>query len=304
MAIATHYLYAVDIDSTLFDQVTDFGIDPRLQEAILGSDGGVYPTYAGLNSQAPAISFTLTGIAAALAKAGLTGFKVEAGSTAVCYFQKGAAGGTRAGATSHFKQTVGNGIIVPRQINAGQDAPATISYELIPISTDGAATPIAFATGQSLAGSPSVSEIFYCGKVMINNTQLEGIQNITVDFGIQLEVIAADGHVFPTYVGIRLIQPSITIRTLDVLALNTFGISGVAQGASDSIVYLRKGLSGGARTADATAEHISFTIDEGRISVTNVGGSHGPPSMSDVRISPVYDGTYLPLVISTATAIA
>ena len=198
--------------------------------------------------------------------------------------------------------TMKKGLLIPRTLTAPLDSLANLSFEAI-ASYDESNDPIVIAANQALEGSPAVSEGFVCGPAKINGVALPGVQEITIDFGITELVQAADGQVWPTFVAIMSRRPVITIRCLDVLSLNTFGLSGAAQGDTDSLIYLRKVAEGGLRVADDTAEHISFAIDEGRISVNTIGGGHDSPQASEVKITPTYDGTNDIVAINTATAI-
>ena len=90
----------------------------------------------------------------------------------------------------------------------------------------------------------------------------------------------------------------------DALSLNTFGLDGTAQGATDSYVYFKKVAEGGTRVADATAEHIKFNVDEGIITVDSTDADDGGIATSTVRITTTYDGTNAPIVVSTTSAIA
>ena len=98
-------------------------------------------------------------------------------------------------------------------------------------------------------------------------------------------------------------KPKITIKTTDVISLSTFGLSGVAQGGTDSVIYLRKVAEGGARVQDGTAEHISFTVDEGMITVTGIDANDGEVANSTIEITPTFDGKNDILAIGTAVAI-
>jgi len=306
-------LYAVNVDiaggsdsDILIDQVENFSLDPAINRLLLQADGNVYPTYVTVMGQSPVIGFTTSKLAAVLAKCGLTGLAIAADVDepgVECWWHKLAEGGTRAAGSSHLKMTVKKGIIVPRTLNAPIDGHATIAYDTIP-TYDGTNDPIVIAGNQALSGSPGVSEVFTCGKVMINGAQLEGVQNISVDFGIRLTIIKADGLVWPTYVAIIGIQPLITIATVDLGCISTLGLTGAAQGATDSIIYLRKLSEGGTRVADNVAEHISLTIDEGHISVQNANSGGDANATANVEIAPTYDGTNAPIVFNTATTIS
>lgn len=312
-----HTLYAVQLDpgngaadKTLLDQLSDFSVDPNINELLVAADGHVDAKYVAVGSQQPNITFTSSAIAKVLAKVGIAGFDFSGaaagaydGAGLEAWFQKIVEHGTRGGASSHIKMTAAKGLIVPRTLTAPHEPPATISLEAIP-SWDGTNDPIVLATGQSLGGSPDVTEQFCAGPVSINGTTYEGVQSIDIDFGITLTIRGGSGNVWPEFVGIQFRRPSIVIRTLDVTSLSTFGLLGTAQGATDSIIYLRKVAEGAGRVADATEEHISFTIDEGRIWCGPATATQDAEAEGEIRITPVYDGTNDVLVIATAVAIA
>ncbi len=307
-----HTLYAVDIDpitganAVFIDQVSDWNVDTGIGEILQNADGMVDPTFVAVGSQSPRIRFSSTALATILAKCGISGLKIDSDVThdgAEFWFQKVAEGGTRASGSNHIKMTMNEGMLLPRMIRATNGPPpATMDFEAVP-TYDGTNDPLVIAASQALVGTPSVGELFTAGPVSINGSALAGIQDITIDFGIREIVQSGDGQVWPTFIGIMERRPVITIRSLEAIALSTFGLEGTAQSASDSVIYLRKIAEGGTRVADGTAEHISFPIDEGRISVNTVGGTHGTPVIAEVKITPTFDGTNAILVINTATAI-
>lgn len=307
-------LYAVNIDngggagSDLFlDQISDWAMDTRINNILLGADGMVDPSYVAVMSQSPSAAFTTSALATVLAKCGISGLAIAADADeygADLYLQKLAEGATRASGSSHIRLRAAKGILVPRSLSAAQGAGvATLGLELIP-TWNGSADPLVIATSQALAGTPSVGEAFTVGPVSINGAQVEGIQSITVDFGITLETLGSDGGVWPTFVCIRERRPTFRIETTDAGVINTFGLTGAAQGGTDSVIYLRKMAEGGTRVADVTAEHISFTIDEGHIACGPLRASHPGRIGAELIITPTYDGTDPIIAISTATAIS
>ena len=301
MSVTTlHELYAVTVNAVFMDQVSDYMCSLAVQEAIANGDGLVDPTFVATGSQAPRLSWTSSKVATILGSCGISGLALS--STLTAFFQQITKGGTRAGASSHIRLTVNEGLVLPRTLNADQ-ASASLSLECI-ATYDGTNNPIVIAAGQSLTGTPSVTEQFVAGPVSINGTTLNAVQSITIDFGIAETVAAGDGQVWPTFVAIGERRPRITIQSLDVGFLNTTGISGVAQSASDSVIFLRKVAKGATRVADDTAKHISFTIDDGMIITRSVGGSHGSPQMAEIEIIPTYDGSNAIMAIDTTAAIA
>lgn len=316
MSVATvHTLYAVNIDpiteanAVFIDQVQDQNLDPAIQEILSAGSGQVDPTHVAVMSQNPRIAFSTTALATMLAEVTsgffINGIKIDSDGThdgAELWFQKLAKGGTRTAGANHIKMTVNEGLLLPRSISAMQGQVASLAMDLL-AGYDGTNDPIVIAAAQALEGTPAVGELFTLGPVSINGVDLDGVQGVRLDTGLQEVALGGSGQVWPTFLGIMSRQPLITITTLDVSVLSTYGLSGTAQSATDSKIYLRKIAEGGARVADATAQHLSFTIDEGHIRVRSIGGGHGAPQAAQLEIRPTYDGDNAILVMSAATAI-
>ena len=147
-------------------------------------------------------------------------------------------------------------------------------------------------------------QAFTTGPVKINGTVLEGIQRISVNFGLQLKIIGGSGCPFPEFIAIQARQPKITIQSTHVDFATESGMGlYVPQNSTDSLVYLKKIAQGGVRVADATTEHISFSIDDGMVTITEASGDQGGGAIN-VLIEPTFDGTNAILAVSTATAIS
>jgi len=309
-----HTLYAVNLNTAtlngspaLFDQIQNFRISTGLQQILQNGDGAVDPSFVGIMSQKPMLRFSTTALATGLAACGLSGAVIDADGSypgLEAWFQKMAAGSDRASGANHLKMTGAKGILVPRSLRASQDGTATLEFEAIFVY-DGTLDPVVIAASQALSGSPAVGEMFTVGPVKINGSFLEGIQDITFDFGIKLITESGDGQVWPTFVGIMSREPSLRIRTTDLTALSTYGITGAAIAASDVVAFLRKiaeGTSG--RVADDGGEHISLTAAQGIITVENESASQDGVGSADLVITPSKaSGTDI-IAISTAANIA
>jgi hypothetical protein len=314
MAYNVHTLYAVNFDVAggedsdfLLDQVSDFSVDSGTEMLIQAADGGVDPTFTAVMSQQPRIRYSTTAISTLFAANRCTarGFNFsgdadEAGME--CWLQKLAEGGTRAAGSNHIKMTVIEGMLLPRTISASQTDPASCDLEAI-CTWDGTNDPVVIATSQALSGSPTVEEIYVAGPVSLNGSTYDGTQDITIDFGLTEIVQAADGGVWPTFVAIQRTQPTITIRSLNVELMNTLGLTGTAQDASDSVIYLKHVSQNSTRVIDATETHISFTIDEGHLGWRTVSASQGENAMIELILTLSYDGTNDPIAIDTTAAI-
>ena len=195
------------------------------------------------------------------------------------------------------------GIAVLRSIQAGLgDDVAVIQAEVIP-TFDGTNAIVVIQASQALTGVPTLDESFTVGKLDVNGTEIEGVQNIAVDFGITLFVMQGDGDSVPTLIAIDQIAPRATISITKASFLATLGISGVVQGVTDSFFYFRKKDQGGSEVANGVAEHIKFTMDEGMIMPGPSRVNQNGIVVLDVVLEPTFDGTAAPFVINTASTI-
>lgn len=312
MAITDMYtIYAVNLNMTTdiwITQIVDQRVSLGITRFLEASDGEVDPRYVAVNEQRPVIGFTTTDLAVALGTAGIDGHAIDVDTAATkgsfeAFFQILAEGGTRGGASLHTMLTINEGILVPRTLSASQGGIARLSYECH-ATYDGTNDPIVIATSQSIAAvTAGVTSLWTLGPVSLNGTDVNGVMDMSIDFGIQLLVEGSDGEIWPRYVAIMSRQPTISFTTPDAGLLNTLAIEGTAQGATNSVIYLRKMDEGATRVAEATEEHISITIDEGHLAVEDVTGAHGQRLGARATITPTYDGTDAILVIDTTAAI-
>lgn len=284
------------------DMTPALGLNPIVE----GSDGEVYARFVAIMSQRPTVRFSTTEIKAALDKCGLSGMIIDNDVTykgLVFYLQQLAEGGVRSGAGANMKITVPEGILVPRTLSVDQDGAAILAYEAL-ATWDGTNDPFVLAVDQDMpAGTPGVANLWTVGPVKINGTALDSVMGLNIDFGLDARAEASDGEVWPRFPYIHGVRAVATFRTRDVELLNTLGITGDAQGETDSVIYLRKLKEGGGRELDATEVHISLTVDEGLIAVTELGAAHDGQAEATVTLWATYDGSNAPFVIDTTAAI-
>jgi hypothetical protein len=302
MSVTKAYtLYAADIDGSLIDQISSFGINSGLEQFIQYADGAVDPTYTAVKSLVPRLTFSTNAIASAMAIASMDGAAIS--SAANFFLQQIKQGGTRWTGSKHIKLAVTSGMVFPRSINAGHDAPAEMQYEVLAL-TDSSNDAVVITADQALTGTPAADELFVAGPVYINGSQVPGVQSINIDFGINEILLGGDGDLNPSFSAIGTRTPKITIETFHADVLATYGLDGVAQGATDSKIYLRKVQQGGSRVADGTAEHILFTVAAGHIGIGDSSMNSGDPQTVSLEITPSYDGTNDILAFSSASAIS
>lgn len=291
------------------DGITDQGLNSSLQTRVEGSDGIAYNTYGALVSGAPVGRFTTNGFKTLMDECGLTGMLIDADVThpgVVMYFQKMAQGGTREAADGslHISVTVANGLMVLRSVSLPHQGTGTVSGEII-ARKSGATDPLTFDEAADLDDGvyPATDVVHTLGPVDFNGTTIDGLQNAEIDFGIALETAAADSDVYPTFVGIRKIQPSITLSGVHADVLATLTEHGVYYIAEQITLYAKKRDEGGTFVADGTAEHIKFTLGKSRV---DWEGITGDPKSINMRITPWYTAggsPVAPIAINTASAI-
>lgn len=286
------------------DGITQSSANPGAEVLIQRAAGQADPTHTSVISVSPVISWTCTDIATALGSVALSGLPISSTTSTSLdmYLTAMAEGGVRGGASVHGRIRAVQGMILPRQITVSQGQAATLTMEFI-ATYDGTNAPFAYSFTTSLPHTPSVDESFTMGPIALNGTTLAGCQSLTIDFGLSAATLASCGNLYPTFVGIATREPYIEVSLLEADYANTFGLNGTAQSSTDSIVYLQKQSKNANRLDAATEEHISFSLDDGVITVTEVGGSNNEPAMVTLRHNSSFDGTNAIWVIDTTAAI-
>lgn len=302
MSISKLYMLGpVVVAAGQINQIVDYQPDAGTEVLKHYSDGQSDPNFAAVILQSPRLTFNTTALKRALDIAGYSPYAIAA--NADFWFQRIAQGGIRAGGTTSLRIRGTKGMLVPQQLMCSDKAFARLQMAMAYISTDGTTAPVTASDAQTLPTITATDQLFTIGPIMINGTEVEGIKDVTVDFGMDLVVEHGSGEAYPTFVGVRTRQPVITFRTTDPTLLASDGYF-AAQGATDSTVYFRKVTKNGTRVANATEEHIKIAIDDGIIHVRAPGGGASEDTqMAEVVIEPTWDGTNDTLALSTAAAI-
>jgi len=300
MAFTQHTISSVKHGTTVVNGIVNSSFSPGLVELLLNGSGKVETGFVGVVGAVPELSFTTTSIETALkpfltSSNPLNGVAIAA-SNFLFFYEKIANTGTRTAGATHVKATVAAGMIVPVTLTVNHYGAATIGYRVICLSADGTTAPIAFAATQALDGSIAVAdELWTLGSVAINGTTLDGVTSVSMSFGNNVEVTGGDGNPYPEFAAILNRRPSITVATTNLDDFVSWGLLGAAQGATDSVVTLKKVDNDGTIAAGA----ITLTVDAGRISYRDISGSDGSRIGASITITPRYDGTNEVIAIAT-----
>ena len=303
MSFELFTIYAVDIDDVTIAQIISQGISTEAEEMLAAGDGQIHPSFVTADTIAPVIAFSTSGLTAPLTKYAPLGFPLASGAIGTFFFRQREEGAGLASGSVNIKAVVNEGIIVPQTLSADQTTAVLTS--LVAATFDGTNLPIVVTTNAALIGTPAITELHVAGPIMINGVQLEGIVSVEIDFGMGLNLPPHDGTVYPKKVTVNSIRPTITIRTLDAVALSTFGIEGTALGATPSVVYLRGKEEGEAVYANTAEKHISITTtaSKGRITVRGLSSEQGDDATCEIVITPTSAGVLHPLTIATNVVI-
>lgn len=267
--------------------------------------GEIYPRHIAIASIKPGAMLKTHALQDWLDQIGLTGKAIASSSQdgLEIYFQKFAANGGPASGSVHRSLTISSGLIVPRRLTVSHQGDAELTFDVL-IIYDGTNDPIVVADNVALPSSPPDNERFTIGPVDIGGVTINHIRSVEIDFGINARTLGADSDIYDTRAEIRTINPTITMRGIDVTLLKSAGIpiGGLAATHANTAIYFRKRTQTGF-VADATQEHIEVTA-YGLAVIDDAAGQSGDENAeTSFRLECAFDGTNTPIVIDTTAAL-
>jgi hypothetical protein len=304
MSVSTiHYLHGILLPSAAFiSELTD--TSPKsTTEFITGfAAGHPQPLFQGVRGQKPEISFRSPQLAVALGALGLFGLDTSAGNTDLFYKLATDLGSrTAAASTAHKRFRATQGLMYWRSIKATHQQDAEIDCRYC-LTWDGTNNPVVPAGSIALSGTSVGTEWYTLGPVMVNGSQLPGVQDVTIDLGLNMNERGSDGEIWPTFANVKDCNPVVTVNTLDLDSWSALGLAG--QAITSLIVYFRKKAANGHNVPNATPSHISFTATNGIEVPENISAGVNNEAMTTIPFkiaAPNAAGNVF--TINTATAI-
>jgi hypothetical protein len=284
----------------------DVDVAPEINsEEVAGSP---YALNTTLKAIKPKITFSTRDVVKAITTCGLIGLTIK-GTTNVGLevyqaFQEN--GVTKAGSV-HKKIRMPEGRLMIRKLSVTHQEDMQADLEAVAIY-DGTNLPlIPSAATIPLPGTPADPARYTLHSLNFGGVDFPCIQSMDVDFGLNLETFGCSSDIYDTHLLMSKIQPMISFKTLrpgQFLTTGGVALFGLAGTHANTIIKFRKRATGAsAFVADATAEHISITtaglltIDKAFQASGNKRGEIG------FKITSRFDGTNVPLVLSTTATL-
>lgn len=247
------------------------------------NSGDVDPAFTAVMEAEPTATISSYDVAGMVGIFGVAGASVSSG-TVTLPFSRRAAGSTFAGTLSHFTVTGANAFGYPTSYTATQGQDATCTADIMFLSTTGLAAPISSATGATLS-SNAYNVAYTLGPATIDGTEVAQITGITVNPGLTVETRKYGGAVYPTLCVITQRNPTIELTVANFDEIDTYGPMWATNDSIDAVAYFRKCADGSTRVADATAEHVAFTLSDGITTIDRFGAQDTSDGSATIRIT-------------------
>lgn len=194
------------------------------------------------------------------------------------------------------------GLLILGNLSADRGQDATLSVICHTLVGD-VNVPLSTTFGSSMP-TTLVEEQFTLGHSMVAGVGLnDALAGISLDFGVAIsDKMPNPGTVSPQSVGVRKVQPSLTLRLLDPALEDVFdGLSGANLTHADTQFQLRKRADRGTMVGAGTAEHILLTMYGMLYAGTPFQGSGNADANAEYTLMGMDDGTNAPVVINHST---
>lgn len=271
--------------------------------------GSPYAQNTNIKSQKPMASFSTRDIAKAIDTFGFIGLTIQ-GTTnpGVEIWQALIENGVVKAGNFHKKTTIKTGRAIIRKISVSHQEDAQADCEVMSIYDGTNAPMIPSASSLALPGTPADPARYTLHSLTFGGVAINKLQNIDIDFGMNLESLGGDSDVWDTQLLISKLQPIITFRSGDLskfLTASGVPLLGLNGTHANTIIKLRKRATGSVPfVADGTAEHITITT-AGIVNFEKViTASQNKRGEQSYRITTRFDGTNVPLIFDTTATLS
>lgn len=236
--------------------------DPKFVAEVTG--GQIVPTHVALVEQKVMSPFSSYAIKTVLDQLGVAGLAIVATVNAglSLFWQKFDANGFAVAGSVHRSLTYKGGVVVVKKITCDHGGDAKIECEVVPVKTSGNAVVV----DSDVAALPTISIAparWTLGAVKINNVALASFTKFEIDFGNNTETKGVESEVYASRLEQKTHEPQLRIDGIDPTWFSAakIALGGTTVLTANDYVYLRKrSQDGSSFVANATAEHIKFSL--------------------------------------------
>lgn len=193
-------------------------------------------------------------------------------SNAKATWQQGLNGAGRG--TGGSEATIATGMALPRSLSAPHGQDASMSFEIVGLSSDGKVAP--YSLGSVTVPALSEAEVLTLYRLTIGGVVIDCPQGVTVDFGLSERTLGGGGDIYSTIGEVQTVAPTISATTLDAAVLSSlFGAAvggnyaGLGTRAAVVVELAPRVLGGGLDLANL----VTLTVTNAHVSVQNLGNS-------------------------------
>lgn len=306
MAISTIHRLDKITGPLALTEINSSKISAGLSTMVETPAGHIHPMFRANKEQKPVVEFSTPQLTTLLTTVTLEGLEILS-TPLVTWIKKANALGNVARATaSHSKVTVNLGVLHLASISLPHNGRGEARC-IVTTAYDGVNDPLVHGGSTALSGNLTATEYFTCGPVSVNGVTLPGIKSIDIDTGTELLNETADGEVWPSFVGIQKVAPTVTVKLFEKVLLNTIGLQGAALNGTTGLTFFARKYANGtpARVANGTAEHIKFVGAYGAVIPMDSDGQDSSPYTDTLKFELVSNSdSTLPLIITVGSAIS
>jgi hypothetical protein len=270
--------------------------------------GSPYALNTTIKSVKPKLMFSSRDLKKLIDACGLIGLTIKgATNPGVEMWQALIENGVVKSGSFHKKIMMPEGRLMIRKISCSHQEDAQIDMEAAAIF-DGTNLPfIPSASNLALPGTPADPQRHTLHSVTFGGVSIPCVQSLDIDFGLTLDSFGCDSDIYDTHLLLSKIQPMISLKTLrpgQFLASGGVPLAGLVGTHANTTIKLRKRATGATPfVADATAEHIVITTN-GLLTIDKAFSASGNKRGEIAyKITTRFDGTNVPLIFSTASAL-
>jgi len=291
MGMTGHYRMGpiqVGATPTTIGGITDVGVGQGVQVFREPASGQIGAQVQAVTAIQPTGSFTTQSVEAALTACGSLGSSLFT-NPLILYGTKIDQHGAIA-ASGHYSWTLRGGLLYPVSLSCPHRGNAALSYNAT-IAYDGTNAPIV-ASGAATLPATITNKLWTLSAASIGGVGATDVQNVQIDFGLQVAGEAADSDVYDTRLSINAVTPRVTIETNDPSWFTTLGLGGTD--ITDGTITLRNREDRGDFSEDTmtlTFSGVAYVTDPYRASGQSTG-------RASVVVDVEYDNTNAPFALS------